>query len=154
VAAGTVSLTSDTISSNTAKGGNGGNGGDGGSGGISRSNIDAGGNGGDGGSGGAGGYGYGGGLYVAAGTVTVTTDTISSNKAVAGAGGKGGQGGAGGRGNPTGRIGSAGTAGSTGLNDGGGLLIAAAASVSLDAFTVANTTGNTPDDIDGSYTIH
>ena len=67
-------------------GGRGGNGGNGGSGGD-------GGNGGDGGFGGNGGGANGGGLYVSAGSVAFSNDTLSGNSALDGAGGSGGIGG-------------------------------------------------------------
>jgi hypothetical protein len=86
VAAGTVTLTNATLGGNNAGGGNGGNGGGGGAtgyGGI----IPA-------GPGGPGGAGSGGGLYAAAGTVTLNDNTLSSNQAVRGNGGTGGSAGA------------------------------------------------------------
>jgi hypothetical protein len=79
-----------------------------------------------------GGSAYGGGLYVAAGSVTLRGITVADNGAQ---GGKGGY-----------------YAGKPGLGY-GGLYIAAYASVYLDAFTVAHTINNTPDNIWGSYTI-
>ena len=79
VAAGSVTLTNDTVSGNSAVGGNGGNGGyDPNSSAIAH------------GRGGSGGAASGGGLYVAAGTVTLSNDTLSGNKAVGGRGGIGG----------------------------------------------------------------
>jgi hypothetical protein len=75
---------------------------------------------------------YGGGLYVAAGTVTLSDDTVENNVAVGAS-----------------------------VAIGGGLDIASRAEVSIDAFTLINTIGNTsndpsgigrPDDIDGPYT--
>jgi len=72
-----------------APGVNGGNGGAGGSGGHGGS----GGAGGEGGLGGAGGIGDGGGLYIAAGTVILTADTLSANGVQGGRGGSGGGGG-------------------------------------------------------------
>jgi hypothetical protein len=97
----------------------------------------------NGGNGGNGGNGLGAGLYVAAGTVTLTNDTISANRAGAGSPGSAGLGGGG---TPAGQNGSPGSDGSAG---GGGLYVASAASVTPDSFTVAHTTGNTPDDIEG-----
>jgi hypothetical protein len=155
VSGGTVSLTSVTLSSNTAQGGSGGDGeveggtwgstvGGGGNGGGAfggalqvsggtvtltsvalSSNMAHGGNAGsvtgttdlDGG----GGSGYGGGLEVAGGTVTLTSVTVTINHA----------------------LGGAGTAWPPGVGDGGGLYIASGATVSIDAFTLANTINNT-----------
>ena len=94
-----------------------------------------GGNGGPGKPGGNGGYAYGGAVYVASGTVTLRNDTVTGNSAQGGAGGGGSQNGV------------------AGLAKGGGLYIATAAIVSLDTFTLNHTTGNTPDNIYGSYTI-
>jgi hypothetical protein len=109
VAAGTVTLTNDTLSSNQANAGGGGVGGVGG-------NYAAAGYGGNGGSGGAG---SGGGMFVAAGTVTLTNDTLSSNQANAGPGGGGGNAGNGG-----GLGGNAGYGGSGGAGSGGGMDVA------------------------------
>ena len=73
--------------------------------------------------------GYGGGIYVgysgSAGgtTVTLTNSTVRRNEA-------------------------------DGIGDqGGGIFIAAGAVLSLDEFTLSETVGNTPDDIDGSYIL-
>jgi hypothetical protein len=79
VAAGAVTLSNDTLSSNNAGGGNGGNGGGGGGTGYGGRILF--------GNGGPGGAGSGGGLYAAAGTVTLTNDTLSSNQAGGGNGG-------------------------------------------------------------------
>jgi hypothetical protein len=59
VAAGMVTLTSTTVSSNTAQGGN------------------------------LGGAGYGGGVYFASGTATLRSDTITDNSSLGGTGGQG-----------------------------------------------------------------
>jgi hypothetical protein len=74
----TVTLTNDTLSGNQAQGGNGGHGGQGG--------FGAGDQGGAGptGQAGNGGSGVGGGLFVAAATVTLTNDTLSANQAQGG----------------------------------------------------------------------
>jgi hypothetical protein len=64
VAGGTVTLTGDTLSSNSAVGGRGGTGF------LTREKL--------------GGYAHGGGLCVAGGTVTMTSSTLSSNSAVGG----------------------------------------------------------------------
>jgi hypothetical protein len=72
------------------------------------------------------GYSDGGGLYVAAGTVSLRNDTVTGNQAP-----------------PS-------------LSAGGGLFIAAAATMSLDSFTVNHTSNNTAaayPDIYGSYTL-
>ena len=73
---------------------------------------------------------YGGAVYVGGGTVTLRNDIVTGNSALQGAGATG---------------------------EGGGLSIATAASVSLDAFTQANVINNTAStaypNIDGSYTI-
>jgi hypothetical protein len=71
---------------------------------------------------------FGGGLYVAAGTVTLSNDTVENNVAIGAS-----------------------------FAIGGGLDIASHAKVSIDAFTLFNTIGNTsgigqPDNIDGPYT--
>jgi hypothetical protein len=78
---------------------------------------------------GSGGNGFGGALYVAGGSVTLRNDTVTGNSAV------------GGTGYPL------------GLAEGGGIFINPLATVCLDAFTVAHTIGNKPDNIFGSYTI-
>jgi hypothetical protein len=82
MAGGTVTLSSDTLSSNTAQGGTGGGGGS-----IitgTGATMAA------GGAGGSGGTGSGGGLCVAGGSVTLSKDTLSSNTAQGGDGGFGG----------------------------------------------------------------
>jgi hypothetical protein len=152
VAGGTVTLTDDTLSSNSAVGGAGG------------STYLAG-----------GGYAGGGGVAVTAGTVTLTGDILSSNSAVGGAAGwdgpagnAGGGGLAAGGGTVTLRndtvtgnsvVGGPGWpgrnkkhSGQPGLAEGGGVYIGS--TVYLDAFTVAHTTSNTPDDIYGSYILN
>jgi uncharacterized repeat protein (TIGR01451 family) len=100
VAAGTVALTNDTLSGDTAQGGNAGNFG------LQERNFGQAAGGLDGGAG------SGGGVYVAAGTVALTNDTLSSNNA---SGGKGGNG----EGGPTG-----GTGGTGGAGSGGGTYVA------------------------------
>jgi hypothetical protein len=74
--------------------------------------------------GGPGGNGFGGGLYVASGTATLTDVSVASNTALGGPGGVG---------RPHGH---------PGLGEGGGLYINTAATVSLDASTVANVINN------------
>jgi hypothetical protein len=158
VASGTVTLTSATLSGNTAQGGQGGQGGNstsarfgpgpGGSGGnglggglyvaggvvtLTSSSLSAntaqGGQGGHGGArfggGGSGGNGFGGGVFAGAGTVTLRNDTVTSNSARRGSGGSG---------TPT---------GSPGRGEGGGLYIDPAAAACLDTFTHAHVQNNT-----------
>ena len=118
VAGGTVTLSNDTISSNEALGGNGGTGGTG----YSFKPIGGAGPGSDGG---IGGTAAGGGIYVAAGTVTVSNGTtLGSNQAVGGRGGQGGHGGEGGTTDYAFVYGAGGTGGTGGTADGGGLYVA------------------------------
>jgi hypothetical protein len=81
-----------------------------------------------------GGNGLGGGVYIAGGTATLTHSTMTANNARAGLG----------------------IYGTKAVGEGGGLYIDPAATVSLDAFTVANILNNTAStadpDIHGSYT--
>ena len=72
---------------------------------------------------------------MAAGTVTLRNDTATGNSAQGGADGSG----------------QGGTA--AGLARGGGLYIGPGVIVSLDAFTLAHTQSNKPDDIYGSYAL-
>jgi hypothetical protein len=129
--------------------------------------------------GGTGGNGFGGGVYVAGGTASLTGATLSGNTALGGYGGLGG--GNGGNGFSGGLYVAVGTVslctvtvasntaqggsggangggghGSGGAGYGGGFYIAAGATVYLDAFTLANTGNNKADsyaDIDGSYIL-
>jgi hypothetical protein len=111
LAAGSVTLNSDTLSGNHAGGGNGGDG----------DYVWTGGNGvKQGGPGASGGAGSGAGVYLAAGAVTLTNDTLSSNQAGGGNGGNGGGGGATGYGG----IIPAGPGGPGGAGSGGGLYVA------------------------------
>jgi hypothetical protein len=122
-----ITLSNDTLSSNTAVGGNGGNGGAGASGGY------------DGGSGGKGGAGSGGGLDVAGGTVTLNNDTLSSNNANGGIGGIGGIGGHPETGSP---IGIGGGGGNGGAGSGGGLDVAGGTvKLNNDTLSSNNVTG-------------
>jgi hypothetical protein len=114
VAAGTVTLTNDTLSGNNASGGNGGTGG-----GAS----------GSGGSGGSGGAGSGGGTEVAGGAVTLTNDTLSGNNASGGNGGNGGNGGLYG-----------GNGGNGGNGTGGGLYTVSSTSTILTNTLIAHDT--------------
>jgi hypothetical protein len=148
VAGGTVTLTNDTVYSNTAWGGSGGQGGPGGN---AQSNYyGRAGTPGAGGYGGAGGNGFGGAVYVAGGTATLTGDTVYSNTAWGGNGGKGGINGAI-------YYGPSGSPGSSGMGEGGGLYIAPLGTVYLDAFTLGhfshNTASTSNDDVFGSYTL-
>jgi hypothetical protein len=91
-----------------------------------------------------GGWGLGGGVYVASGTVNMLNTTVTANT------GQGGKGGASKYGLP---------AGKDGLGQGAGIyiyMLYTTPSVTLDAFTVAHVTANVADvdpDIFGSYTI-
>jgi hypothetical protein len=138
---GTVNVNSDSLSANTAQGGRGGDGGVGYNTGFYSPPY-----GGNGGNGGNGESGLGGGLYVAGGTVTLTSATVSSNGAWAGAGGLGGGGDI-----------TIGLNGRPGLGQGGGLFIAPVAAVGLDPFTVQHVLNNTAStsypDIFGSYSL-
>jgi hypothetical protein len=124
----------------------------------------------DGGQTGAGGNAFGGGLYVAGGVVSISNTTLSGNEAAGGDGGGGygylGTNGPGGNASGGAICVAAGQVVVTGVGlnnnianspeanaSGGGLYIANAATVYLDAFTVANTTGNYFNDISGLYTI-
>jgi hypothetical protein len=92
--------------------------------------------------GGRGGDGFGGGIYVAAGTATLRNSVVTGNAALRGAGGQGYQ---------------DAPDGLPGQGVGGGIYIAATAQVNLDEFTIAHITGNTASnsfpDIRGSYEI-
>jgi hypothetical protein len=86
---------------------------------------------------GTGGNGYGGGLYAGGGTSTLTNDTFTNNEAIGG-----------------------GFSPFPGQGFGGGIDIASAAIVSLDSFTVNNTTNNyiygfggMISNINGTYTL-
>ncbi len=128
VAGGTATLTDTTLSSNTAQGGQGGNGVQGPRDPTSLSNPGV-------GHGGVGGNAVGGGLYAAAGSITLRNDSVTQNTTHGGTGGTGSPGGA------------------AGLAEGGGLDINALATLYLDAFTLANLKANKPDNIYGSYTL-
>jgi hypothetical protein len=112
VHSGTVHLTDDVLSSNTAQGGTGGHG-------SSTGGI------GTGGTGGTGGSASGGGLYVLGGAVTLTDDTLSSNNATGGAGGDAGAD------TPFGTLGGPGGTGGTGGEAQGGGLFAQVGTVIL-----------------------
>lgn len=128
IAGGTASISNSTLTDNLARGGDGGAG--------VNVNVDstplrsAGGDGGDG---------FGGGLYVAGGTVTLLNSEVIQNRAKGGLGGSGAK--------PL--------KGAPGEGIGGGLYIAPAAVVSLDAFTANRTKRNkastADNDIYGSY---
>jgi hypothetical protein len=127
VAGGTAILIDVTLSSNTARGGQGGNGF------LFAVGITSNGQ----AASGAGGNGFGGALDVSGGTVKLTLTTPFANNAVGGLGGTGN--------------------GIAGLGEGGGLYIDPAATVSLDAFTLANILNNTAStsdpNIHGSYSL-
>ena len=120
---GHVTITSGTVTGNSAKGGTGGVGGLGGTGGTF--NFP----GGQGGLGGPGGPGAGGGIYLFSGSVTLNSVNLSANGGVGGVGGKGGTGGFGGvelttaGGIFTGKGGQGGDGGKGGLGNGGGMYI-------------------------------
>jgi hypothetical protein len=126
VSGGAVSLTNDTFSSNNARGGQGGSG-------SSSPTVPA-------QFPGPGGNGFGAGVYVDGATLTLRDDSVTTNAASGGAGGHSGPGS---------------WVGAVGLGEGGGIYIETAATVYLDAFTVANVLYNkasTSDpDIHGSY---
>jgi hypothetical protein len=107
LAGGLVTLTNDTIASNTAAGGNGGNGGDAGLG--SPDGV--------GGNGGNAGASQGGGIFFEAGTLNLTNSTIANNFALDSFGGLAG---APGSGSPSDGSGMAGTGGGI-FNDAGTL---------------------------------
>jgi hypothetical protein len=89
-----------------------------------------------------GGNAYGGGLYVGGGTATIKASIVIENTA------QGGEGGV--------PYGGFGKSGKSGHGVGGGIFIAAEASVGLDAFTkqnVKNNSASTKRDIAGSYTL-
>ena len=94
VAGGTVLIQNDTFGSNQAVGGPGGTGGTGGSGGHGKGDV-PGKQGGLGGAGGVGGPAFGGAIYLAGGSLTLTGTTLKKNSAIGGAGGQGGAGGPG-----------------------------------------------------------
>lgn len=102
---GNYSLINDTLSGNVTQGGEGGEGGDAGK------HTSIAGNGGAGGAGNNGGNGTGGGLYVAAGSVTLANTLSAENNVAAGMGGTGGKGGNGGLFGSSGPAGGNGAAG-------------------------------------------
>jgi hypothetical protein len=114
----------------------------------------------------AGGNGFGGGLYVAGGTASITATTFARNRAEGGAGGSPAANS--GRGYGGALYAAAGQVvlttsivndnvarylGQEGGASGGGGLYIASATVDLDSFTVANTIDNTPNNIEGTYTL-
>jgi hypothetical protein len=116
--AGNGSVTVDRssrVNNNTARAGNGGNGAAGAN--VATSGATAG----TGGAGGSGGHAYGGGIFVAAGAVTMTLDrgaVVSGNRVEAGRGGNGGAGGSGTVANANGGTGGAGGDGGWALGAG------------------------------------
>jgi hypothetical protein len=133
---GAVTLTNDTVSANTARGRDGVGGVQGRNG--TRWSPD----GGNGGNGGNGGDGLGGGVYVDSGTVTLTNVTLSGNTVQGGNGGRGGYGGYGyfqgfhywGKG------GNGGHGGNGGNAFGAGLFVNSYATVTLAGVTVSSNT--------------
>ena len=138
LAAGNLTLTDDVITGNTAKGGKGGEGGTGGLGGTLTPSgffyfprrVP----GGVGGTGGQGGSGDGGGVFVNGGNLSITSGTVTSNKAVGGTGGLGGFGGTGGTFNFPGGPGGLGGAG--GAGNGGGIYLFSG-SITLNSVNVS-----------------
>ncbi len=146
-----LTLTGATITKNSLSGGSGGGGGSGGKAQGAPSNAtksSAGGAGGNAGNGGLGAAGQGGGLYVSGSTVTLNSDTITSNTLYGGQGGYGGYGGIAGAGhfivNPKGPItGSPGGNGGNGATGGagqGGGLAASGSTVTLLNSTIGGNT--------------
>jgi hypothetical protein len=132
---GVLIMVGCTVTNNTAAGGKGGDGG--------ILSVGAPGDGGGPQPGGAGGNGFGGGLYVAGGTVTLTTTSVSGNSATGGAGGKGAK---------------HASNGAKGQGVGGGIHIDdSLAVVDLDAFTVngvkRNHASTSDANIRGSYHV-
>jgi hypothetical protein len=141
VISGQVTVTNATLALNTATGGAGGAGGHGGS---NQFSTARGGNGGNGGNGGVAG---GGGIYLDAGTLKLTNDTIASNNAQASTGGPGGLAGVGGAG--PGINGSAGTGQS---GQGGGALVVSKTTVNaINTLFGDNQAGAAPD-FSGNFT--
>jgi hypothetical protein len=139
VSGGTATVSSVTVSSNTAQGGAGGTGGC-----ATGTFFDY------GTAGGNGGNGLGGGLYAAGGTIDLHNVTVTGNTAAGGAGGQGGRCG-------TKKSKFDGPNGSPGLGQGGGLYIDTAAAACLDAFTQKHAQKNHAStsypQIYGTYTI-
>jgi hypothetical protein len=143
LAAGSLTLTNDLITGNTARGGLGGAGGTGGLGGtltqfgsfyFPRQEP-----GGVGGTGGQGGSGQGGGLFVNGGHVSISGGTITGNNAVGGQGGTGGFGGQGGT--PDFPGGKGGLGGPGGPGSGGGIYLFSG-SISLNSTNLSANDGN------------
>jgi hypothetical protein len=170
IAGGTANLTGVTVNSNRAQGGTGGYNAGGTPTGIC------------GGAGGDGGGASGGGLFVAGGSVTLTSVVLENNSAVGGRGETGCPSGAGGNGLGGGLYvgggaivtlcsdtiefnvasgGAGGIGAPSGQGEGGGIYVASKATAYLDAFTVSNTITNTDSsgtngttaNIDGSYVL-
>ena len=141
VAAGVVTpviLNNVNLNNNSARGGTGGNGGFGGNGGDPANGV---GNpsigpGGQGGSAGSSGNGTGGGLYVAANSVTLSLATLNGNTASGGAGGVGGRGGFSASPSHVG-FASGGSSSSGGSGEGGGMDVAQG-SVNLSQDTLSD----------------
>jgi hypothetical protein len=132
-------MTNATIALNTARGGKGGAGGHGGSGGS--------GFGGNGGNGGNGATAAGGGIFVGAGTLNLTNDTIASNAAKASTGGVGGIAGVGFAG-----PGSNGAPGIGQLGQGGGVWVATGSTVNAINTIFAENQAGFAADFSGNFT--
>jgi hypothetical protein len=138
---GQVGVTNATIALNTATGGAGGAGGNGGS------VFFTSGFGGNGGQGGNGGTSAGAGLYVSGGTISLTNDTVASNRAKASTGGAGGIGGFG-----TFNSGMNGAAGKGKSGQGGGARVTAATTVNaINTLFGLNKAAKAPD-FSGNFT--
>ena len=138
MAAGSLTLTDDTITGNTAHGGQGGLGGSGGLGGTltpfgffynPRQES-----GGPGGTGGVGGSGQGGGVFINGGQVSITGGSIKANNAI---GGQGGDGGFGGQGGTTAWLGGHGGLGGAGGQGAGAGVYLFAGSITLNSAQIA-----------------
>jgi len=131
ISGGSATFTNTTLSSNLARGGDGANGGKVF---LFGANYWT--------PGGQGGDALGGAIYVAGGSLQIRGTTLTANAA------QGGIGGTSPKGLPK---------GADGVGQGGGIYIAPQASVGLDSFTQAHTTGNTAstsdNDIFGSFTV-
>ncbi len=147
VAGGSVSITSGTMSGNSAIGGNGGQGGFGGHGGTVAFK------GGTGGLGGVGGQGQGGGIYLQRGSINLNSAGVDGNFAAGGNGGDGGTGGSGGYSLANTRIlgpgGNGGIGGKGGNGDGGGLFVLSGTLSWLESSLDTNTASAGPGGLAG-----
>ncbi len=135
LASGSLTLLNDTVTENTARGGQGGDGGTGGGQGTKAAPAVTGG---PGGAGGAGGSAAGGGIYAASGTIVLSDDSFISNQAMGGVGGNGGTGGSGGHGagGLNGKPGGVGGAGGAPGNATGGAIYVAGGSLTLTGSSI------------------